>query len=519
MKGERFKQFIRSKRGTLLFLFFLIIVAAIVRLPEIYTRVPAAGIDELKIYWYDEALSIFFAGQSWSGFWHLVGYDTSPPLFYLILWVCRRVLGLTSAIGAPFFFSLAGVAAVYFLAKEFFNKKVGWLSGLFFAFSPLAIDYALELRAYSLLALVAALATAFWWRLLKEFRARNFVLYILFAAMAAYAHYAALALILAQAIIFFIVSLSGKKTISVYAALAAAYLPQIFLFQRWGDLAATDAGFSPLFNRLFSHGSFISFGQFFHSLILGQAWIDTPLVYISGLAMIIILLWLGLSKYREQPLMVLGSLFFLSFINLCALKFIYAPKYYFALLPLFVPLLAFAILSLRRKAAVAAVIFIFIISLAAIWRGYTVPDYNAFLYYGPTFSEILWREGREGDLLLVDHASDILFRQYRPSKWIRTELFFPLKDHLASRDERWRYWDYNVATAENVKLADSLTRGHERVWAINYLPQKTSVQDPHGYLVDYLNKNLKPVRYYYFPEKVENVQQVQLILYEKSPIN
>ncbi|OGF37647.1 hypothetical protein A2482_02190 [Candidatus Falkowbacteria bacterium RIFOXYC2_FULL_48_21] len=530
---EKLIKFMRSWQRTVALLVLLLLATVVVRLPELRTVVQVANVDGPKIFWYDETLSLFYAQQSWGDFWRVIGFDTSPPLFYLLLWTWFWRFGFSGVAFLPMLFSVAGVAAVYFLGKEFFNKKVGLLAGLFFAVSPLAVDYSAELRAYSLLALGAALAMLFWWRLVNEWRARNFILYLLFAAMAAYSHYTALALIGAQAIMFQIVGRSWKKTLGVYAALFVIYLPQFFLFKRWGDFGAGDGSFTSLFERLFSHGGWNAFWQFWHSLIFGQAWVYTWWPYVSGLAVLSGLIWFVLKKVNDRVAITLVGLLVLTAANLFALKFIYAPRYYIFLIPLFVVALAAAVIALRgRWQRSVALIVIMAICLTAVFHNYKVSADNAFLYYGPAFSDILWREAKKGDLFLVDHANDILFQQYYV-KWPASRLafgyprrttcvergepdrrlFMPVKNHLASPVERWRYWDYNVMTEENVKLVDPLIAGRERVWFINYLPQATSVQDPHGYLKAHLLKNLKAVKYYYFPEQDNGKQRVELILF------
>ena len=508
-----FTAVVENKKGTVAFLVIIIALALLVRWPEMRTVVPAAGIDGSKIFWYDETLSLFYAQQSWGDFWRVIGFDTSPPLFYLMLWTWFWRFGFSGITLLPMLFGVAGVAAVYFLGKEFFNKKVGLLAGLFFAVSSLAVDYSAELRAYSLLALGAALATLFWWRLVNEWRARNFILYLLFAAMAAYSHYTALALIGAQAIMFQIVGRSWKKTLGVYAALFVIYLPQFFLFKRWGDFGAGDGSFTSLFERLFSHGGWNAFWQFWHSLIFGQAWVYTWWPYVSGLAVLSGLIWFVLKKVNDRVAITLVGLLVLTAANLFALKFIYAPRYYIVLIPIFVVVMAAAVVSVKNRWKIfAAVIVVLVVCLTAVIHSYKVSDDNAFLYYGPAFSDILWREAKKGDLFLVDHANDILFQQYYV-KWPDRRLFMPVKNHLASPVERWRYWDYNVMTEENVSLVDPLIVGRERVWFINYLPQETSVQDPHGYLKAHLLKKLKAVKYYYFPEEDNGNQRVELVMF------
>jgi len=78
---------IESKKGAAALLVILIALALFVRLPELQTVIPATGTDSAKIFWYDETLSLSYAQQSWGDFWRVTGFDASPPLFYLMLWV------------------------------------------------------------------------------------------------------------------------------------------------------------------------------------------------------------------------------------------------------------------------------------------------------------------------------------------------------------------------------------------------------------------------------------------------
>ena len=126
----------------------------IVRLPEL-TRSPL---------WYDELFSVGVAGLPFAdAMRRIVADHTNPPLFYLILkvWIAVGGDGDHWVRLLPCLFAMMLGAGLVWLARE---ARVGAIAGTLAvalaAVSPLTVDLANEVRAYSLLALLACLSLA-----------------------------------------------------------------------------------------------------------------------------------------------------------------------------------------------------------------------------------------------------------------------------------------------------------------------------------------------------------------------
>lgn len=129
-------------------------VFGIVRLPEL-TRSPL---------WFDELFSLDVAslpfGESMR---RIIADHTNPPLFYVLLkgWVALGGDGDLWARLLPCLFALLLGPALVWLAREArAGTMAGTLGVALAAASPLTVDLANEVRAYSLLALLACLSLA-----------------------------------------------------------------------------------------------------------------------------------------------------------------------------------------------------------------------------------------------------------------------------------------------------------------------------------------------------------------------
>ncbi len=501
-------------------LLFIVVLSIFARLPEFRTIIPEQGINSSKIIWFDEAYSIYFAEQNFSRVIQLSSYDSTPPLFYLSLWGWHKVVG-SNIIGLavlPFVFSILSVLAIFFLGKQIFNYKIGLLSSLFFSLSALNIDYSTEIRAYSLLVFLSCLSMIFWWRILEKPSQKNWLLYVLFTTLCLYTHYTAFVLVALQGFLMVIYRREEiKRIVCYYILIFILFLPQLLIFGRWSNIFSGGSGPAPLFSRIFTHGSPLIFGKYFYNLMFGRTGGSSWLVVAGGFAVFVLLMVLAV-KYRSEVKMRILFWFIVGgFLGLAALKFIYAEKYFLIFTVPVVIFIAAVFFQIRQRfAKVCLLVLIIAASGLSTARTYFPPRADSFLYYARDAFQFIENNEQPGDLILVDHFNDLLLPFYYHGG-AEKKFFLPLNNELVSENEnkRWLYWDYNVMTEENVKLAEELIQNYERIWLFNYLPQKTSVQDPGGYLVGHLKQKLKPVKYYYFPDKITGVQQTQLILFEK----
>lgn len=112
-------------------------------------------------YWRDEAFTVMQAGESLKELFHLIKWDSSPPLYYLILHGWIKVFGEGEAVtrSLSLIFHLLTVMVVGLILKELTkNKIVGFLGAIAVLLNPFLVGYAFEARPYALLVLCLALA-------------------------------------------------------------------------------------------------------------------------------------------------------------------------------------------------------------------------------------------------------------------------------------------------------------------------------------------------------------------------
>lgn len=187
--------------------------------------------------WIDEGYSLALSGHSLGDVVRGTAADQHPPLYYLALWVW---LGLGRTIFSLRYLSVLigtlGVAAGAWAGRALLGKRVGLLTGLLLACSPMHIWYSQEARMYILLALLTTLSVGLTWRILHN--GRGWVWYALCTIPALYTHYFVAFVILAENLLVLAwVGLSGWQKSSglsrklllgwlgVQAVLGLAFVP------------------------------------------------------------------------------------------------------------------------------------------------------------------------------------------------------------------------------------------------------------------------------------------------------
>jgi len=153
-----------------------------------------------KPFWFDECFSVEVARLRWSDFFKLLWRrEANMSLYYLLL---RGWLHFGSS---PFFirslsviFSLAALPAIFWLAGELFDRRVGLLSALLLTFNAYHIRYAQEARSYSLFVLLTILSSGFFIASLREKPRYSRIGYVITSVLAVYAHLYALLLLAAH---------------------------------------------------------------------------------------------------------------------------------------------------------------------------------------------------------------------------------------------------------------------------------------------------------------------------------
>ena len=159
----------------------------------------------VQSYHHDEVVTAGrILGGSFGQAMNAVGYsESAPPLYYALAWVWTQFTG-TGEAGLRSLSALAGVAIVpvgYLLGAELRGRRAGLMAAALIAVNPMLLWYSQEARAYSLLALLSAVALLFCIRALRNGRRRDFTLWGVFSVLALATHYFALFPLLAEALL------------------------------------------------------------------------------------------------------------------------------------------------------------------------------------------------------------------------------------------------------------------------------------------------------------------------------
>jgi mannosyltransferase len=149
--------------------------------------------------WLDEASTLTFAREPVTAIWDsLSSGEFNPPLFY---WLEHAMLALgESEAVLRFIPALLGILTIpvfYFIGAEILDRNTGIFAAALLAFSPFAIFYSQEARAYAPMLFFYALAFLFFLRLLKSWGRRDALLFGAFAALAFWTHFYAFVPVLA----------------------------------------------------------------------------------------------------------------------------------------------------------------------------------------------------------------------------------------------------------------------------------------------------------------------------------
>lgn len=161
--------------------------------------------------------------------------EITPPLFFVLSWVTAHVSHSEELIRAP---SLAAGAAtiplVYLLGLRTVGRTAALVATAFTAFSPFAIYYAAEARAYAVMMMFVVISTLALLLALERRGAGWWVVYALASCLAMYSHYTCVFLLAVQ-FAWVLWTQPGARRPAVLANLGAA-----LLFAPWASGARND---------------------------------------------------------------------------------------------------------------------------------------------------------------------------------------------------------------------------------------------------------------------------------------
>ncbi|MGH2870441.1 MAG: glycosyltransferase family 39 protein [Solirubrobacteraceae bacterium] len=241
----------------------IVLVGAAVRFPTIGTQ----------SFWYDEAVT---RGIVFHGLGHVISTvpatESTPPLYYVLLWVWSRVFG-TSEAGLRSFSALAGLLVLpvmWELGRRLISERVGQAAALLAAVSPLLFWYSQEARAYSLLTLLSALSLLAMLRAIEHPERGRLLVWGLCCALALCTHYFAVFVVVPEALwLIFRLRRSREVTITRLASglapivIMAVALAPLLIHQNDGraSVLATSGGSVPYRLASLARQDIVAFGQ------------------------------------------------------------------------------------------------------------------------------------------------------------------------------------------------------------------------------------------------------------------
>jgi len=165
-------------------------VAAVVRLHALAA----------KSFWFDEGVSVAIARLDWYNFGRILWRrEANMSLYYLLLHFWLRFGGSESFVRAlSVLFAVASIPAIYWLGKRLFDARVGLIAASLLAVNAYHLQYSQEARSYSLMVLLCLLSSLYFLKCLALPSRRNRAAYIVCSALAVYAQFFAVLLVLAQ---------------------------------------------------------------------------------------------------------------------------------------------------------------------------------------------------------------------------------------------------------------------------------------------------------------------------------
>jgi mannosyltransferase len=174
-------------------------LAAIVLL-GVVIRFPTLG---QQSFWFDEAVTHGIVAH---GLGHVISSiprtESTPPLYYVLVWLWSRVFGLSEA-GLRSFSALCGtllIPVMWSLGRRLVSERVGLVAALLTAINPFLVWYSQEARSYALLTLLCAATLLALVHVLESPTRRRLLAWSLLCALALCAHYFAAIVIVPEAV-------------------------------------------------------------------------------------------------------------------------------------------------------------------------------------------------------------------------------------------------------------------------------------------------------------------------------
>lgn len=370
--------------------------------------------------WYDESYTGSLVRQSFSSIIRITGGDNHPPLYYLALRVFTLMLGNT--VFTLRLFSVIGALALAALGigpvQRALGGRVGFIYTVLILAMPITIAMAQEARMYTWAAFLvtgSALYGYFGW---LDGKRKDWILFGIFTAAAAYTHYYALLAAALLGVILLAAMIAGKRRLDPFlytvGAVTLLYIP--WLIKLAGAIGRVKGSYwiPPVTGKVIGQVFTYPFSNKFFIPVL-------PALPMIGFVIALIVIGLGMAtqirKRDKGALMALIALavYLLTIVTGIAASWLIRPvlveRYMVPVLGLFIIALAYGAAGLDWKLTPSVVAVILILAISGAQIRHTLSN----RFNGPMREAVDALDVQPGDIFLhTDEHTIGTFSYYYP---------------------------------------------------------------------------------------------------------
>lgn len=187
-------------------LYFFLIVVINILFKSFYLDYPS--------YWYDEIISIKGASEDFGHIKHVSDWDNNPPFYYYCLSVWIKLFNDSEFYSRllSVLFSSFSAGVLFIFTNKYFNKTTAIVSSFLFLASNMLYYYSHEVRAYSLVVLIALISSYLFFEIKEKPSLKYIILLGLINFLLIYTHYiSGLVLVFQFLIVLFVFPKEQKK--------------------------------------------------------------------------------------------------------------------------------------------------------------------------------------------------------------------------------------------------------------------------------------------------------------------
>ena len=401
-----------------------------------------------KSFWTDEGVSAAFTKLDWYNFGRILWRrEGNMTLYYLLLRAWTQLgdsVAMIRALSAVW--SLGSVVAIFLLGRRLFGPATGLAAALLLAVNAYSIRYAQEARSYSMVSCLVTLATFFLVRALESNRKKDWTWYIVFSVLGVYAHFFAVLVLVAHAVVVWRVIPEKKSELLSAGKEIALWTLPVWLF-----IATTGAGPVAWITR----PSLWDLARVFGHYAGNGGWVLAAL-YLTG---VLQFLWAREKDWRVWLLLGWFTVPIVVTLTVSLVKPVFVARYMNICLPALVLMVAAGIMSFKKCWLCIPLMVATCWSAVGGVRGYYMRDFDLAREDCRGATEYVLSHAQPGDVIAFHKSQNrFAFTYYADHRGgLRPTIVYPGGDQPTWHDF------FGKATPQ---VLESLAKWNGRVWLI-----------------------------------------------------